>query len=240
MLGYHLTNVILHALSACLVVMIVKRLVVPGAWLAGLIFALHPVCVESVAWIAEQKTTLSGAFCLASALTYLHFDRTRQTSWYWLALGLFLLALMSKTVTATLPGALLVILWWQRGRLDWKRDLLPLVPWLAIGAVAGLFTAWVETTLIGAKGADFDMPLADRLLLAGRAIWFYSGKLLWPSNLTFIYPRWKIEANASWQYAFPLGLAALLVAFSVMARRRCCRCPAGCRKLSPISKRRCG
>jgi len=225
-LGYHLTNVILHALSACLVVMIVKRLVVPGAWLAGLIFALHPVCVESVAWISEQKTTLSGAFCLASALTYLHFDRTRRASRCWLALGLFLLALMSKTVTATLPGALLVILWWQRGRLDWKRDLLPLVPWLAIGAVAGLFTARVETTLIGAKGADFDMPLAHRFLLASRAIWFYAGKLLWPSNLTFIYPRWKIDASAWWQYAFPLGLVALLAAFSVMARRR--RGPLAC------------
>ena len=219
-LGYHLTNVIMHAISACLVVMIVRRLAVPGAWLAGLTFGLHPVCVESVAWISEQKTTLSGAFCLASALTYLHFDRTRRASRYWLALGMFLLALMSKTVTATLPGALLVILWWQRGRLDWKRDVLPLVPWLAVGGIAGLFTAWVETTLIGAKGADFDMPLGHRFLLAGRAIWFYAGKLLWPSNLTFIYPRWKIDASAWWQHAYPTGVVALLVAFSVMARRR--------------------
>jgi tetratricopeptide (TPR) repeat protein len=219
-LGYHLTNVILHAISACLVAMIVRRLAISGAWLAGLMFALHPVCVESVAWISEQKTTLSGAFCLASALIYLDFDRTRRTLRYWLALGMFLLALMSKTVTATLPGALLVILWWQRGRLDWKRDVVPLLAWLAVGGVAGLFTAWVETTLIGAKGVDFDMPLAHRFLLAGRVIWFYAGELLWPSNLTFIYPRWTIDASERWQYAFPTGVVALVGAFSIIARQR--------------------
>ncbi len=116
-LGYHLTNVLLHAGAACLLVMIVRRLELPAAWLAGLVFALHPVCVEAVAWISEQKSTLSGLLCLASALTYLHFDRSRQRSRYcFLALALFVLALMSKTVTATLPAALLVVFWWQRGR----------------------------------------------------------------------------------------------------------------------------
>src|ERR1039458_6864253 len=99
-LGYHLTNVTLHAVSACLVVMIVRRLSLPGAWLAGLIFALHPVSAEAVAWISEQKSTLSGVFYLASALAYLHFDQSRRASRYWLALGLFVLALLTKTVTA--------------------------------------------------------------------------------------------------------------------------------------------
>jgi hypothetical protein len=113
-LGYHLINVALHAASACLVVMIVRRLALPGAWLAGFLFALHPICVESVAWISEQKTTLSGFFYLAAALTYLYFDRSRRRSQYFLSLGLFVLALMSKTVTATLQAALLVIFWWQR------------------------------------------------------------------------------------------------------------------------------
>src|SRR6516165_9765176 len=111
--GYHLTNVVLHAVSAYLVVMIVRRLSLPGAWLAGFLFALHPVCVEAVAWISEQKSALSGVFYLAAALTYLEFDQTRRRSHYYLAFGFFLLALMSKTVTATLPAALLVICWWQ-------------------------------------------------------------------------------------------------------------------------------
>ena len=104
-LGYHLTNILLHALSALLVVIIVRRLGLRGAWLAGFIFALHPVCVEAVAWISEQKSTLSTVFYLASALVYLNFDRTRRRSLYFLAFGLFILALLSKTVTATLPAA---------------------------------------------------------------------------------------------------------------------------------------
>src|SRR5690242_7318041 len=118
--GYHLTNVAQHAASAFLVVMIMRRLSLPGAWLAGFIFALHPVYVEGVAWISEQKSTLSGFFCLAAALAYLHFDQTHRKSQYGLALGLFVMALMSKTVTATLPAALLVIFWWQRGRIGWR------------------------------------------------------------------------------------------------------------------------
>ena len=135
--GYHLTNVVLHAASAFLVVMIVRRLSLPGAWLAGFVFALHPVCVEAVAWISEQKSTLSGVFYLAAALIYLDFDRSRRKSHYFAALGLFVLALMSKSVTATLPAAILVIFWWQRGRLDWRRDVLPLAPWLVCGRFRG-------------------------------------------------------------------------------------------------------
>ncbi|MGA3017904.1 MAG: hypothetical protein ABSF62_12355, partial [Bryobacteraceae bacterium] len=218
-LGYHLTNVTLHAASACLVVMIVRRLALPGAWLAGLVFALHPVSVEAVAWISEQKSTLSGVFYLASALAYLRCDQSRRASRYWLALGLFVLALLTKTVTATLPGALLVVVWWQRGRIEWKRDLRPLLPWFALGASAGLCTAWVEKTFIGAKGADFTLTLVQRCLLAGRVICFYAGKLLWPRNLTFLYPRWNIDPGEWWQYLFPAGVVALAVGLWLVGRR---------------------
>src|ERR1017187_831301 len=181
-LGYHLTNVLLHALAACLVVAIARRLALPGAWLAGLVFALHPLCVEAVAWISEQKSVLSGVFYLAAALAYLHFDHSRRPSRYLAALGLFVLALLSKTVTATLPAALLVVFWWQRGRLEWKRDVRPLLPWFVLGVSAGLFTAWVEKTVIGANGADFALTPVGRGLLAGRAIWFYAAKLVWPAT----------------------------------------------------------
>src|ERR1700728_4695142 len=176
-LGYHLTNILLHALSACLVVMIVRILRLPGARLAGVIFALHPVCVEAVAWISEQKSTLSAVFYLSSELSYLRFDRDRSKPLYSLALGLFILALLSKTVTATLPAAVLVVLWWRKGRLDWKRDVAPLVSWILAGAAAGLFTAWVERTDIGAHGADFNLSAGQRCLIAGRALWFYLSKL---------------------------------------------------------------
>jgi len=218
-LGYHLVNLAQHALGACLVVAIVRRLKLPGAWLAGMVFALHPVCVEAVAWISEQKSTLSAVFYLSSAYIYLGFDRTRRRSSYLWALALFILALLTKTVTATLPAALLVIFWWQRGRLDWRRDIRPLVPWIGLGAAAGLFTAWVERTLIGAQGAAYALTITQRFLLAGRAIWFYAAKLLWPANLIFSYPRWKLDPAVPWQYVYPMGVIAVVIGLCLLARR---------------------
>ncbi len=219
-LGYHLANVLLHAISACLVVALVRRLAIPGAWLAGLVFALHPVCVEAVAWISEQKSTLSGVFYLAAALAYLHFDRSRQRRHYFWAVGLFALALLSKTVTATLPAALLVVFWWQRGRLEFRRDVRPLLPWFALSAAAGLFTAWVERTYIGANGADFALSLPQRLLLAGRVIWFYAGKVVWPVDLIFTYPRWTIDPSAWWQWLFPAAVVAVAIGLALLARKQ--------------------
>ena len=218
-LGYHLVNILLHATAAVLAALILRRLRIPGAYLAAAVFALHPVQVESVAWITEQKNTLSAVFYLAAMLTYLRFDQTRKMPLYFGALGLFVLGLLSKTVTATLPAALLVIFWWQRGRLSWRRDVLPLVPFFAIGAAAGALTAWVERKLIGAEGAAFDLTLVERCLMAGRAIWFYLGKLLWPSNLLFIYPRWQISQVIWWQYLFPLAALLLLIALWALRRR---------------------
>jgi tetratricopeptide (TPR) repeat protein len=186
--------------------------------LAGFIFALHPVCVESVAWISEQKNTLSAVFYLASALVYLKFDRDRRPQRYWVALGLFVLALLSKTVTATLPAALLVVFWWSRGRLSWARDARPLLPWIALGGTAGLFSAWVERALIGAHGAVFSLTALERCLLAGRVIWFYLGKLVWPADLAFIYPRWVVDSGAWWQYSYPSGVLAVLVGLGLLAR----------------------
>jgi len=122
-------------------------------------------------------------------------------------------------VTATLPAALLVILWWQRGRLSWKQDVVPLLPWFGLGAAAGLFSGWVERTYIGAQGANFSLSFVQRCLVAGREVWFYLGKLAWPENLIFIYPRWTVDAAASWQYLFPLGAVALLAALWLMRRR---------------------
>jgi tetratricopeptide (TPR) repeat protein len=219
-LGYHLANVTEHALAACLLVLVVRRLGLPGGWLAGLIFALHPVCVEAVAWISEQKSTLSAVFYLSSALTYLYFDQTRRRSQYFGALALFILALLTKTVTATLPAALLVVFWWQRGRLDWKRDVRPLLPWFVLGASSGLFTAWVERTFIGAEGEDFRLTLLQRVLLAGRVLCFYAGKLVWPSNLIFSYPRWQPDPTVWWQYLYPLAVLALVGALWGLVRRR--------------------
>ncbi len=222
-LGYHLVNISLHVLAALLVAVILKRLKVPGAYLAAAIFALHPVEVESVAWITELKNTLSAVFYLSAALVYLRFDQGRKIPWYFLALGLFVLGLLSKTVTATLPAALLVVFWWQRGRLSWRRDVLPLLPFFVLGAAAGVVTALVERILGGAEGAAFDFTIIERCLIAGRAIWFYLGKLVWPADLIFIYPRWHVSQAVWWQYLFPV--AALLLVTGLWAVRRRWRGP---------------
>ncbi len=218
-LGYHLVNILLHAMTAVMVALILRRLEIPGAYLAAAIFALHPVHVESVAWITELKNTLSAVFYLGSAMVYLRFDQQRRMPLYLWALGLFVLGLLSKTVTATLPAALLVIFWWQRGRLSWRKDVLPLLPFFLLGAIAGIFTAWVEHTLIGAQGSAFTIPAWERILIAGKAIWFYLGKLFWPANLIFIYPRWETSQAAAWQYLFPVAAFALVVALWALRRR---------------------
>jgi len=234
-LGYHLVNVLLHATAACLFAGVLRRLAVPGAWAAALIFALHPVGVESVAWISEEKNTLSTVFYLLAALAYLRFDESREAGkasgrrapqsgsmgYYLLATALFVMALLSKSVTATLPAALLVVVWWRKGSLSWQRDGLPLVPWLIVGAASGLITVWFERTYIGAHGARFDLSAIERCLLAGRVACFYLGKLLWPANLVFIYPRWHVDSRIGWQYLYPaLVLSLWAAAFWARKRRR--------------------
>jgi len=219
-LGYHLVNVLLHCFSALLLLQILRRLEIPGAWLAAAIFVLHPVQVESVAWISELKNTLSGIFYLGSGLAYLEFDRTRKLSPYLTALALFLLGLLSKTVIATLPGALLVIFWCKRGKLSFKRDTWPLVPFFVLGVTAASFTAWIERSLIGAEGGAYNFTFLERVLIAGRVVWFYVSKFFWPSDLIFIYPRWQINQSVWWQYLFPAALAVALAILVWLCRWR--------------------
>jgi tetratricopeptide (TPR) repeat protein len=220
-LGYHLVNVALHACTAWLVFLILRKLKVPGAWLAAAVFALHPVQVESVAWITELKNTLSGALGLSAVLVYLGFDESRRRRRYALAMALFVLALLAKTVTAMLPVMVLAALWWKRGSLSWRRDVLPAAPFLAVGAAAGLATALIERTVIGAQGAAYNFTLVERCLIAGRATWFYLLTLAWPSRLVFIYPRWNVSQQVWWQYLFPAGAIALVAgAWAIRSRSR--------------------
>jgi tetratricopeptide (TPR) repeat protein len=216
-LGYHLINILLQTVSAFLLLRILRRLRVPGASLAALVFALHPVHVESVAWISELKNTLSAALYLGSALAYWQFYQEGRKPFYAAAFGLFSLALMAKTVVATLPAALLLVIWWKRGSLSWKRDARPLVPFFIVGIGFGLITAWIEQKFVGAQGSEFDLSFIERFLVAGRAFWFYLEKLLWPVNLIFIYPRWEVSERVWWQYLFPAALLFLLTA--LWARR---------------------
>ncbi len=194
----------------------------PAAWLGAAIFALHPVGVESVAWITERKNVLSGGFYLASLLAYWKPGR----GWYTLAFLLYLAALASKTVACSLPAAILVLAWMERGRIGWG-DVRPLLPFFAVGLMAGSFTSWLERHHVGAIGPEWDFSPLDRVLIAGRAVWFYVGKLAWPAQLSFIYDRWPIDPSAWWQYAFPAAALALVAALWA-ARDRVGRRPLAC------------
>jgi len=224
--GYHLVNVLLHIVSALMLWRILRRLGVPGAWWAAAIFAIHPVHVESVAWITERKNVLSGLFYLAAAWAYLRFaglggacsGLARRWRFYALALVLFACALLSKTVTCTLPAALLLLLWWKRSRLR-RADLLPLIPLLALGLAMGLVTVWMEKHHVGAEGEEWALTFLDRCVLAGRILCFHVGKLLWPQKLAFIYPRWQIDAGVWWQFLFPLAALAPVVVLWLVRRR---------------------
>jgi protein O-mannosyl-transferase len=217
---YHLINIVWHAIAACLLVVVAEKLGTRGAGLAGILFALHPVCVESVAWITEQKNTLSTIFYLAAGFMYLRFTDDRRCGSYHCAFALFVLALATKSVTATLPAALLVVQWWRQGRLAWKADVAPLMPWFALSAAAGVLTVFVERIYIGAQGADFSLTWLERGLLAGQVIWFYVGKIVWPANLSFIYPKWTVDATVWWQYLFPIAALVVIAACTWLARNR--------------------
>ncbi len=217
--GYHLATLGLHALAACLVVLTCQRLAIGGAWIAGFLFALHPVNVESVAWISEQKNTLSLVFALLALLAWLRFDDTRTVRDWLLAFVLFALALGTKTVTATLPCALCVITWWRRGSISWRRDVVPLLPWLAIGVASGLTTAWVERHMIGAAGAEFALSPLQRVLIAGRVTWHYLATFCWPAGLVFTYPRWSIDPRTPATWAYPAAMLGLTAALWTLRHR---------------------
>jgi tetratricopeptide (TPR) repeat protein len=226
-LGYHVTNVALHALNALLAWLVLVRLGIPGAWLAAAIFAVHPVHVESVAWVTERKNVLSGACYLGALLAALAFaaergadQRRRHAA---VAVALFVAALLSKTVTCSLPAILLLLAWWRRGRIA-RRDLVATAPLFALGIALALVTIWMERTHVGATGALFDLSPAQRLLIAGRALWFYVATLVWPHPLSFVYPRWVVDAGVWWQWLPPLAAAAALAALW-LARNRIGRAP---------------
>jgi protein O-mannosyl-transferase len=225
--GYHLLNVVLHSLVAVLLWQVLMRLKMRGAWLAGAMFALHPVCVMSVAWMTELKNTLSASLALGAGWAYLRFaglgvyeaadvqgghpqrpGSGKHWRFYVLSMGLFQLALFAKTAISFLPVSLLLVTWWRRERLRW-RDVWPLIPMLGLVVAMGQLTFSIEH-LHGAAGEPFRMGFTERVLVSGRSFWFYLGKLFFPYPLTFIYERWQVDARVAWQYLYPIATAALL------------------------------
>ncbi len=228
-LGYHLVNVALHATGAILFYQCLKRLGLRAAAFAAALFALHPLNAESVAWVTERKNVLSAALAMGAVLLYLRYDdaafaaappaATTERRRLWAgALGLFVLALLAKTSVAVVPAALFLVLWLWRGRRG-VRLFAPIAPLFAVGIAAGLGTAWLERAQVGAVGNDFAWSFAYRVAVAGRAFCFYLGKLVVPSGLMFLYPRWSIEPGSAAGIFFPL-LAVALAAAAFLLRKR--------------------
>ncbi len=218
-LGFHLVNLLLHGVCVLLAWRVLLRLEVPGAWLAAALFAVHPVEVESVAWVTERKNLLSMALALASLLCYLRSNplagvpavQSPSPSWLWYSasLALFALALLSKTAVVSLPVVLLVLSWWKLGTLD-RRTLVRTTPFFVLSLAAGLITMWVESQHVSGQPDPDRLNTAGRVLVSGRALWFYASSLAWPASLMFFYPKWSVAAGEWWQWLFPLGALALV------------------------------
>jgi len=231
-LPFHLVNVALHVTTALLLLLVLRRLLVAGAELGATLFAVHPLNVESVAWVTERKNVLSGALALAACLSYLRYDelsfstptgdsaahaRQKKLHW-WLAFALFVLALAAKTAVAPVPAVLLVVLVGLRSRSSLRTGAM-LSPFLAVGVVAGLVTAFLERAHVHAEGANFNWSFAERLLIASRAFCFYPQKLLFPHGLSFFYPTWRIETHAALGWCFLLFVVAAFIALIGLRRR---------------------
>ena len=183
-LGYHLVNIGLHTAGALLLWALLRRLRLGGAWVAAAIFAVHPVCVESVAWADELKNVQSGVLYLLCLLAYLRArplwqdenpPRSRRVL-YASALGAFAAALLTKPAAVFLPFVVLLLVWWRSRRVR-MIDLAAIAPMVGMGLLFGLLTIYIEANYSGASGAAWEMPMLDRMLVAGRALWFYAGKL---------------------------------------------------------------
>lgn len=224
--GYHLVNVFLHVINAFLVWLILVRLKVPGAFLAAIVFAVHPVHVETVAWISERKNLLSTVFYLLSMLSFVKYfgvgkggalAHKKNTALYFLALLFYCFALFSKTVTLSLPVVLLLILWWKNRTVE-PGQVLRIVPMLVIGIVLGWLTVSIERYQMGEIGRSWSLLMIERFLIAGNAVWFYIGKLIYPVNLSFVYTQWDISLERS--YPGLLAAAAAVVVFALFRKKK--------------------
>jgi tetratricopeptide (TPR) repeat protein len=216
-LPYHAVNIVLHATSVVLFFLLLRRLNVRAAWVAAALWAVHPVNVESVAWVTELKNVQSGLFFFASLLCYLRFENRRTRTWFTASLACFAAALLSKPSTVVLPLVLLLLAWWQRGRCR-RADFIRALPFLGLAAAMSVLTVAEQHRQVTLVPKDWSLTLTQRFLLAGKALWFYAAKVLWPGNLVFVYPRWELNADSP-ATLLPL-LAAIAVAVALWQLRR--------------------
>ena len=208
-LGYHVINLLFHIFNALLIYAILLKLYKTLAFPVALLFALHPVHVETVAWITERKNIYGAFFYLLAVWFYIRFFESKHRRDYALSFLSFVLALLSKSITVTFVVVPLLIRWWQQKRLE-KADVFNLIPFGLIGLLAGLNTVYLEIARVGAKGSNWSLPLLGHLVLPGKIILFYITKLVAPFKLMFFYPRWNIDPSNPWQW-LPVCLVLALL-----------------------------
>ncbi len=218
-LPYHLVNVLQHSLCAVLLWRVLLALRVDGAWLGAGLWALHPVNVESVAWVSELKNTQSGLFFLLAILSFIRWLSSDEPApWHYVLTFLSAaLAMATKSSTVILPGVLCLVAWWIEGRWAW-RNLARVAPIAALSVAASLLSLWTQSIALATIiDPTFVRPWAERVATAGIAVWFYLGKLVWPIPVMTGYPRWHIDVTsiASW-----LPVAAVVVALFLLWRKR--------------------
>src|ERR1700730_11258550 len=215
-LPYHTLTVLMHAGSAVLLWRVLRQLGVGGAWLGAALWALHPAMVQSVAWVTELKNTQSCLFYLLSIFCFLNWEEQTRFSRvapikgalvFGLSLACFVLATLSKPSVVMLPVVLALCIWWRRGRIAWQYAL-SLAPFLVVSALASAWTIWEQKFHANAIGREWAQTLPERLIIAGKAIWFYLAKLFWPHPLIFIYPRWETHSS-QWMAYLPLVAASV-------------------------------
>jgi tetratricopeptide (TPR) repeat protein len=208
-LGFHIVNVLLHAVGALLLWRILVRLALPGAWFAAAVFALHPVCAASAAWVSEQKNTVSIVFYLLTVLCYLRFDQKPNAKKYAVMLVVFILTLLTKGSVVVLPAVLLLLMWWRKRKLM-RTDLLRLAPLFVLSLAEGLAAIWFQNHR--AIGGDMIQSLnrAGQFAAAADAVWFYLWKAFVPWNIMVIYPQWRIDPHSVIEYVPALLIAVAL------------------------------
>ena len=192
--SYHVVNVLCHAMACLLLWRVLARLEVPGAWLIAAVFAVHPVNVESVAWITQRKNVLAMLFYLVALNQFLKFEISNRRWHYQTALGAFLLAMLSKGAVVAMPLVLLLLAWWKNGRVT-RTDLFRAIPFLVVAIVMSGVEIWFQQVRAIGGETIRDAGVAERLMATGPVAWFYLHKTLLPIELSFVYPLWTFDAT---------------------------------------------
>ena len=207
--GYHVVNILIHALGSILVWRLLRYMQFRGAWWAAMIFAIHPVNVESVAWVSELKNVLTLPFFLLSIWSYLRYDQSQSRAWYCISVAMFVVALCAKTAVVMLPLLLLVLLWWKHGKIA-PAQWLSTTSYFAISAFLGAVTLYFENTLPLVGPPVRPEGVLSRLAASAWAIWFYMYKAILPIHLSPIYPRWTVDPSSVMAWLPAIALIACL------------------------------